>query len=161
MARIARTIVRTIARRVWDSRGRPTLEVEVALDDGAVGRGIAPAGASRGAREAIDARDGGTRLGGFDVRGAVDTVTTLVAPRLAAFELVTPLAADRVLLELDDSPTKSQQAEAARAWRGRSCTPTSCGPLPATTAGSVLGFGAAALGAAWVSRRRGRPTRRI
>ncbi len=107
MTRIARTIVRTIARRVWDSRGRPTLEVEVALDDGAVGRGIAPAGASRGAREAIDARDGGTRLGGFDVRGAVDTVTTLVAPRLAAFELVTPLAADRVLLELDDSPTKS------------------------------------------------------
>jgi enolase len=107
MARITRNIARTVARRVWDSRGRPTLEVEVALDDGAVGRGIAPAGASRGAREAVDARDGGTRLGGFDVRGAVDTVMTRVAPRLAAFELVAPLAADRVLLELDDSPTKS------------------------------------------------------
>ena len=100
-------IARTIARRVWDSRGRPTLEVEVALDDGAIGRGIAPAGASRGAREAIDARDGGERLGGFDVRGAVETVVTRVAPRLAAVELDTPLAADRVLLELDDSPTKS------------------------------------------------------
>lgn len=53
------------------------------------------------------------------------------------------------------------QAEAARAWKGRACTPTGCGPAPAATAGSVLGFGAAAGGAAWASRRRGRATRRI
>lgn len=46
------------------------------------------------------------------------------------------------------------QAEAARAWRGRYCTPTGCGPVEAATAGSVLGFGVAALGAVWVSRRR-------
>ena len=51
-----------VARRIWDSRGRPTVEAEIALSDGAVGRGIAPAGASRGCREAIDKRDGGQAL---------------------------------------------------------------------------------------------------
>jgi len=51
------------------------------------------------------------------------------------------------------------QAEAARASRGRFCTPTGCGPAPAATAGSVLGFGVAALGAGWVSRRRDRTLR--
>ena len=56
------------ARRIWDSRGRPTIEAEITLSDGAMGRGIAPAGASRGSREAIDKRDGGKRLGGLDVQ---------------------------------------------------------------------------------------------
>ena len=58
------------ARRVWDSRGRPTVEAEVRTLSGAVGRAIVPAGASRGTREAIDLRDGGHRLGGLDVQGA-------------------------------------------------------------------------------------------
>ena len=61
-------------RQVWDSRGRPTIEVEVTLADGAVGRAIAPSGASTGRREALDKRDGGTRLGGFGVNGAVAAV---------------------------------------------------------------------------------------
>ena len=61
------TINRVHARRVWDSRGRPTVEAEIRLAGGAIGRGIAPAGASRGSREAVDLRDGGTRLGGLDV----------------------------------------------------------------------------------------------
>ncbi|MCL4761598.1 MAG: phosphopyruvate hydratase, partial [Burkholderiales bacterium] len=61
------SIVGVRARRVFDSRGRPTVEAEVALAGGAVGRAIAPAGASRGSREAIDLRDGGARFGGFDV----------------------------------------------------------------------------------------------
>ena len=61
------TINRVHARRVWDSRGRPTVEAEIRLASGFIGRGIAPAGASRGSREAIDLRDGGTRHGGFDV----------------------------------------------------------------------------------------------
>ena len=59
------------ARRIWDSRGRPTVEVDVMLAGGAMGRGIAPAGASRGSREAIERRDGGSRLGGRDVREAI------------------------------------------------------------------------------------------
>lgn len=61
-------IARLHGRRVWDSRGRPTVEVEAHLADGAVGRAIAPAGASTGQGEALDRRDGGDRFGGFDVR---------------------------------------------------------------------------------------------
>ena len=57
-------IIRTEARQVWDSRGHPTIEVEVTLASGATGRAIAPSGASTGRREALDRRDGGTRLGG-------------------------------------------------------------------------------------------------
>ncbi len=59
------------ARRVWDSRGRPTVEAEVTLNDGAMGRAIAPAGASKGTREALELRDGGDRFGGLDVMQAV------------------------------------------------------------------------------------------
>lgn len=55
------TIAGVRARRVWDSRGRPTVEAEIALRSGAIGRAIAPAGASRGSREAIDMRDGERR----------------------------------------------------------------------------------------------------
>ena len=56
-------IATVTGRRLWDSRGRPTVEAEVRLDSGAVGRAIAPAGASRGAHEAIDLRDGGVEAG--------------------------------------------------------------------------------------------------
>lgn len=95
------------ARRVWDSRGRPTVEVEVTTGDGSVGRGIAPAGASRGSREAVDARDGGPRLGGLDVQRALGAIRDTIAPRLIGTKLSSPLDADRVLLELDGTPTKS------------------------------------------------------
>src|SRR5438045_9772880 len=67
-------------RRVWDSRGRPTVEAELRLAGGAIGRAIAPAGASTGSGEAIELRDGGTRLGGRDVRGAVAAANGEVAP---------------------------------------------------------------------------------
>ena len=67
-------IARVHARRVFDSRGRPTVEAEVALSGGASGRAIAPAGASRGSREAVDLRDGGPRFGGFDVATAIANV---------------------------------------------------------------------------------------
>ena len=62
------------ARRVWDSRGRPTVEAEVTLNDGSLGRAIAPAGASKGTREALELRDGGARFGGLDVMQAVGHV---------------------------------------------------------------------------------------
>ncbi len=99
-------IEQAVSRRVWDSRGRPTIEVEVRLSDGATGRGIAPAGASRGAREAIDRRDGGKRLGGLDVREALAAFERQVAPALVGAVLSAPLGADSILLGLDDSPTK-------------------------------------------------------
>ena len=65
------TIAGIRGRRVWDSRGRPTVEAEIRLEGGATGRAIAPAGASTGSGEARDKRDGGAAFGGHDVQGAV------------------------------------------------------------------------------------------
>lgn len=95
------------ARRVWDSRGRPTVEVEVSTRRGFHGRAIAPAGASRGSLEATDLRDGGDRLGGFDVRQAVANVNERISPALAGLEVVDQCAVDAVLDGLDPSPTRS------------------------------------------------------
>jgi enolase len=64
-------IASVTARRVWDSRGRPTVEAEIATEGGARGRAIAPAGASTGSGEAIDLRDGGVAFGGLDVQQAI------------------------------------------------------------------------------------------
>jgi enolase len=66
----ATTIRQVHARRVWDSRGRPTVEAEVHLHGGASGRAIVPAGASKGSREALELRDGGNAFGGLDVQRA-------------------------------------------------------------------------------------------
>jgi enolase 1/2/3 len=94
------------ARRIWDSRGRPTIEAEVALSDGARARGVAPAGASRGSREAVDRRDGGTRLSGLDVQGALRSVREEIAPALVGFDPFDQQAIDARLIALDGSPNK-------------------------------------------------------
>ena len=103
----ATSIARIHARRVWDSRGRPTVEAEVGLAGGAVGRAIAPAGASRGTREAIDLRDGGTRLGGFGVRNAVANVNDVIANALVGMDACEQSAVDARLVALDGTPQKS------------------------------------------------------
>ena len=95
------TIAKVHARRVWDSRGRPTVEAEVTLDDGSVGRGIAPAGASRGTREAIDLRDGGAKLGGLDVQRAVANVNGEIAAALKNCDAHDQASLDNVLIALD------------------------------------------------------------
>ncbi|RLE22267.1 MAG: phosphopyruvate hydratase, partial [Actinobacteria bacterium] len=95
-------------RRVWDSRGRPTVEVEIALNDGSVGRAIAPAGASTGGGEAIDRRDGGPLLGGWDVLGAVRSVDTEIAKCLHGLDATNQEAADTALIELDGQPDKGR-----------------------------------------------------
>jgi enolase len=101
------TIAEVIGRRVWDSRGRPTVEVEVVTSAGRRGRGIAPAGASTGSREAVDRRDGGDRLGGYDVSGAVAAVATTVAPALIGRDVTDQVGVDAALDALDPSPTRS------------------------------------------------------
>jgi len=83
-----RAIAKVHGRRVWDSRGRPTVEVEVALAGGIIGRAIAPAGASTGSGEAVDLRDGGAAFGGLDVRRAVANVNEIIAPALAGRALL-------------------------------------------------------------------------
>lgn len=102
------TITTVRSRRIWDSRGRPTVEVEVALEGGATGRGLAPAGASRGSREAIDLRDGGTAFGGYDVRRALSNVDTVIAPVLIGHNAADQKAIDAILIELDPSPVKER-----------------------------------------------------
>src|ERR1700731_4006360 len=99
-------IVGAQGRRVWDSRGRPTVEAELRLKGGAVGRAIAPAGASTGSGEAIELRDGGTRLGGGDVRGAVAAINGEIAAALSGHDAADQAAIDRVLIALDGTPQK-------------------------------------------------------
>lgn len=93
-------------RRVWDSRGNPTVEVDVRLENGCLGRAIAPAGASRGKREAIDLRDGGRALRGMDVSRAIRNVNGPIAAALTGLEAVDQRSVDRALLELDPTPMK-------------------------------------------------------
>ena len=101
-------IARMHARRVWDSRGRPTVEAEVTLEGGAMGRAIAPAGASRGAREAVDLRDGGTQFGGFGVDRAVANVVGPIAKALAGLDARNQFAVDTTLIHLDGTPDKAR-----------------------------------------------------
>ena len=96
------------ARRIWDSRGRPTVEVEVCLQDGSTGRGVAPAGASRGSREALELRDGGPLLGGLDVSQAVAHVNGEIAQALQGVDALNQKGADQLMIELDGTPLKSR-----------------------------------------------------
>ena len=101
-------------RRVWDSRGRPTVEVELALAGGATGRAIAPAGASTGSGEAIDLRDGGDAFGGQDVTRAVAAVNGPIAAALAGADAADQAGIDRLLIEADGTDTR--RAWAAMPW---------------------------------------------
>jgi enolase len=96
------------ARRVWDSRGRPTVEAEVRLACGARGRAIAPAGASRGSREAIDLRDGGRELGGMDVSRAVACINGEIRARLKGADAAQQGEIDAELIALDGTPNKGR-----------------------------------------------------
>ena len=101
-------IATVLARQLWDSRGRPTVEAEVRLENGAIGRAIAPAGASRGAHEAIDLRDGGDSFGGMGVAKAVANVAAEIAPALAGMDARDQAAIDRTLVALDGTPNKAR-----------------------------------------------------
>jgi enolase len=101
-------ITRVHGRRVWDSRGRPTVEAEVHLSDGSTGRAMAPAGASRGSREATDLRDGGSALGGMDVSRAVANVNGEIAVALTGHDACDQRAIDTCLMALDGTPTRSR-----------------------------------------------------
>jgi enolase len=95
-------------RRVWDSRGRPTVEAELALNGGAVGRAIAPAGASTGSGEAVDLRDGGESFGGHDVTRAVAAVNEAIAPALRGMDAADQAALDAGLIALDGTANKGR-----------------------------------------------------
>ncbi len=102
------TIDQVVGREVLDSRGNPTVEVEVRLDSGARGRAIAPSGASTGIHEAVELRDGGERFGGRGVMGAVANVNGEIASTLAGFDPLDQRAVDMALVDLDGTPEKSR-----------------------------------------------------
>ncbi len=95
------------AREVLDSRGNPTVEVEVLLADGSWGRAAVPSGASTGKHEALELRDGGRRYGGKGVRKAVENVNETIAPQLLGLPAIPQEAIDQKLIELDASENKS------------------------------------------------------
>ncbi|MEO8776203.1 MAG: phosphopyruvate hydratase, partial [Candidatus Nanopelagicales bacterium] len=95
-----------IAREILDSRGNPTVEVEVALDDGTVSRAAVPSGASTGAFEAVELRDGGDRYQGQGVERAVAAVEDEIAPEVLGFEASEQRLVDQLMIDLDGTPNK-------------------------------------------------------
>jgi enolase len=96
------------AREILDSRGNPTIEVDVLLDDGSAGRAAVPSGASTGEHEALELRDGDAgRFGGKGVLRAVDNVLSVLGPGVVGIDALDQRAVDAALLELDGTPTKS------------------------------------------------------
>ncbi|KZF09956.1 phosphopyruvate hydratase [Rhodococcus sp. EPR-147] len=96
------------AREILDSRGNPTIEVEVALDDGTLSRAAVPSGASTGEHEAVELRDGGDRYGGKGVEKAVNAVLDEIAPAVIGLDAIEQRTVDQALLDLDGTPDKSR-----------------------------------------------------
>ena len=102
-------IDRLRAREILDSRGNPTLEVDVALDDGSTGRAAVPSGASTGVHEAVELRDGDpSRYGGKGVLTAVANVTDVIAPAVTGVDAIDQRAVDTMLLDLDGTANKAR-----------------------------------------------------
>ena len=101
------SIDHVIGREILDSRGNPTVEVEVVLDSGAAGRAIVPSGASTGQFEAVELRDGGDRFGGKGVLTAVGNVNNTIARVLNGFDALDQREVDATLVELDGTPNKA------------------------------------------------------
>src|SRR5579862_2651879 len=102
-------IVDILAREILDSRGNPTVEVDVVLEDGTLGRAAVPSGASTGAHEAVERRDGDpARYGGKGVRGAVESVMGEIFDALSGADAEDQRRLDRILIELDGTANKSR-----------------------------------------------------
>jgi len=122
-------IEEVVAREILDSRGNPTIEVDVYLEDGIMGRAAVPSGASTGTREAVELRDGDEqRYGGRGVLRAVENVNDIIANEIAGMQVTDQAAIDRLMIDLDGTPNKSKfganailgvslaVAKAAAAW---------------------------------------------
>ena len=101
-------IVQVFGREILDSRGNPTIEVEVTLDSGFVGVAAVPSGASTGENEALELRDGGSRYCGKGVLKAVKNVNEIIAPAIVGMDATKQRAIDKTMIELDGTPTKSK-----------------------------------------------------
>src|ERR1700716_1071410 len=102
-------IIDIIGREILDSRGNPTVEVDVVLEDGSRGRAAVPSGASTGAHEAVELRDGGQgRYLGKGVRGAVDAVNGEIFDALGGLDAEAQVKLDETMIALDGTPNKSR-----------------------------------------------------
>lgn len=102
-------ITEVYAREILDSRGNPTVEVEVLLEDGTMGRAAVPSGASTGAFEAVELRDGDAeRFGGKGVLNAVDNVNTVIAPEVVGMDALDQVGIDRLMIDLDGTDNKGK-----------------------------------------------------
>ena len=101
-------ILDVLARQILDSRGNPTVEVDVLLEDGSMGRAAVPSGASTGVHEAVERRDGGDSWGGKGVRDAVDAVNTEIFETVAGLDAMEQVFIDRALIDLDGTPNKGR-----------------------------------------------------
>jgi enolase 1/2/3 len=102
-------IIDVVGREILDSRGNPTVEVDVLLEDGALGRAAVPSGASTGAHEAVELRDGDAgRYGGKGVRRAVEAVNGAICDALSGIDVTDQIRIDRVLIDLDGTANKGR-----------------------------------------------------
>src|SRR3954454_7283282 len=98
-----------VARQIFDSRGNPTVEVDVVLEDGSMGRAAVPSGASTGAHEAVELRDGDTsRYLGKGVLKAVEAVLEEIGPALIGYDAIEQRVSDQKLIDLDGTPDKGR-----------------------------------------------------
>ena len=103
------TIIDILAREILDSRGNPTIEVDVLLEDGTLGRAAVPSGASTGAYEAVELRDGDkSRFMGKGVLKAVENVNEIITPEIVGMDALDQIGIDRAMIELDGTPNKAK-----------------------------------------------------
>ncbi len=102
------SIIHVNGRQIYDSRGNPTVEVDVVLDDGSFGRAAVPSGASTGAHEAVELRDGGKTYNGKGVTQAVENVNSVIADEIQGMDALDQLAIDQAMIELDGTPNKGR-----------------------------------------------------
>jgi len=101
-------IINIHARQIFDSRGNPTVEVDVTTENGALGRAAVPSGASTGEHEAVELRDGGKAYMGKGVLKAVENVNTLIAEELLGTSVFEQNTIDQLMIDLDGTPNKSK-----------------------------------------------------
>ena len=101
-------IVKIHARQIFDSRGNPTIEVDVITENGVLGRAAVPSGASTGEHEAVELRDGGKAFLGKGVLNAVKNVNTLIADELVGTSVFEQNVLDQMMIDLDGTPNKSK-----------------------------------------------------
>jgi enolase len=122
-----------VGREILDSRGNPTVEVDVYLMDGSVGRAAVPSGASTGVHEALELRDGDKgRYLGKGVENAVENVNGEIADALIGWDALEQKAIDEMMIDLDGTPISPSWVRMvlAPAWRWQSCRLPSAAPIP-------------------------------